>query len=769
MAEKFFEDLCTDECPNDLDYNNWLLNYFRKSSASCSIEEFAAFYLNLVKTQTEDFIKNNTSTCNTPRKQTMTNAFDAPVDDTPQQYVNERKTFFGTDQRNDSLRENFAVESTDRTNKRQASRELFMKQEVNSPALNKTFDSPVQILSRKSGPFQSSTPVTSFSRSIRNDETLNNTIPSQSLRSTRDSTSFNDQSNKTFRNTSKNSLDLSSKDNSTNRRNTSSPFCLGDFINTSNVSNSGKGGRKKNSSSQQNSLNQSLTINNSDFPSLGESPNEPKPQVKKNENKPKKRVVPTTVSRQTTPGEPSFTSSSFKSDNNLLNLTPMESDDSFDILSERRKLCDQRDSAFKDFATEQEPQRSLHAMVRANLPTVAQSVGSPRKISSFQYDDSKVEKKEILTLMAKIYSFLLDMNLIPNILSEFCYLFNLLNTDHELPEQLHSQSNNQYKSSVELASNLLRNLHNCIFFTVLVLNSQRKNLVLLDVMTLRVLIDNVRIQQLATELYDFVRVVMLKKSQLDSSNKNYSTSGSNVSKVVFFQQETDNRDNFPSDREFGAFKKQRDMFYSILRTWELKHLDQSWDFASKLGLRVRSLITLMEHPINMAHLAKLFTAQLIISCNFDNSANELQMVLPNIDLSKLSKLRQRLVAPSQFSTQYLFSGNQAFFRDFIICCDNFLIFMEQLKISLISELMTINDSSMETLCIVPGSDDDNNEVKSKQEFIVSAEMMTTMRVLAKFVGYVISRPHSYEGYRNSLVDQKQSQIRNMVRFISDKL
>lgn len=112
--------------------------------------------------------------------------------------------------------------------------------------------------------------------------------------------------------------------------------------------------------------------------------------------------------------------------------------------------------------------------------------------------------------------------------------------------------------------------------------------------------------------------------------------------------------------------------------------------------------------------------------------NELQMALPNIDLSKLSKLRQRLVAPSLFSTQYLFPGNQAFFRDFIICCDFHSMFIEQLKIALISELLQMNDSSIETLCITHGNvnnntaasttnddDNDNKEKNLQQEFIVS--------------------------------------------------
>lgn len=55
------------------------------------------------------------------------------------------------------------------------------------------------------------------------------------------------------------------------------------------------------------------------------------------------------------------------------------------------------------------------------------------------------------------------------------------------------------------------------------------------------------------------------------------------------------------------------------RTWDFKHLNPTWNFLVELGGKVRSLLAIMEHPINMAHLAKLFTAQLVQSCNFDVS------------------------------------------------------------------------------------------------------------------------------------------------------
>lgn len=55
------------------------------------------------------------------------------------------------------------------------------------------------------------------------------------------------------------------------------------------------------------------------------------------------------------------------------------------------------------------------------------------------------------------------------------------------------------------------------------------------------------------------------------------------------------------------------------RTWEEKHLSPSWSFENELGRKVRALLDVMDHPINMAHLAKLFTSQLILSCHFSVS------------------------------------------------------------------------------------------------------------------------------------------------------
>lgn len=740
MAEKVFEDLVAAQAEG-ADVDKWLLERFKSPSAACSIDEFAAFYLGLVKTQTDEFIKNNTSTNNTPRKMTLTEPPDS---------------ILKRDERRSSVEHNKSQDN--QIAKRQPSRELFSSQNRNSPHTldSQNAESPFPLDRKNFMQLDSSTPNRTLNQSRSSiDVTPTNTSTPTSFKTSSRNSSY-DQSSSTCRNTSKNSLDFSSKNNSVNRRmNLSSPLCLADFINTSNVSGSGKSGKKKGASQVSPSVDQTTPkLSNLDFPTLGSTPQSDTKTQQKKGDKPKRRVAPTLVSRNSTPGSSNFFSSSFQSDNNLLSVNAFETEE-IDMLSERRSMRNERDAISKNLPQEIEQRVHLHTILRENLPAALQS---PRKAPAFKFDETKIEEKVLLTIMGKIYSFLLDLNMVPNILTEYSYLFNLLNSECEPLEQLSSQ--NLGKSTIDIASNVLKNLNNCVFFTLVVLNCQRKCLLLLDIMTLRVLVENERIQELATELCEHLRIAVQQKSQLDSSTKHSKVAGNSMSNVVLFQQENDNRDNFPSDREFGAFKKQRDAFYSILRSWELKHLDQTYDFQKDLGSKIRSLITLMEHPINMAHLAKLFTAQLIISCNFDNSANELQMVLPNIDLGKLSKLRQRLVAPSQFSTQFQFPGNQAFFRDFIICCDQHTIFMEQLKISLVSELMQINDSSMDTLCITQSNDD---EKSFREEFIVRAETMTTMRVLAKFIGFAATRPYCYDGYRNPLVDQKQLHIRNMVR------
>lgn len=332
-----------------------------------------------------------------------------------------------------------------------------------------------------------------------------------------------------------------------------------------------------------------------DFPSLGQTSNESgagagvgsaavKMQMQQSKEKPKKRVMPITVSRKASGSSSSnvgtnFISSSFQSENNLLTVTAVEADNNsvFDVIPEREMLREHRDAITRDFGSEKKPIRNLHALIRENLqssPSASMTtmMGSPVHKSSssatlLEYDESKVERRDLLMALAKLYSFIIDMNHVPNILSEISYLVNLLNTEHNPYEhQQKHQQNNQKLSLSDIATHLLKNFHNCIFFATCVLDHQKQTLAMLDCTTIRVLCDYERIQKLTASLYVYLRNVMQKKMQMDTLARSKSRGNANsINKVVFYQQETDNRDNFPSDREFGAFKKQRDMFYSILR------------------------------------------------------------------------------------------------------------------------------------------------------------------------------------------------------------
>lgn len=581
-----------------------------------NLSHFIPFHFHVIDDECR-FIKNNTSTCNTPRKITTSIADnDHSIVQSHQQLTNKG---IGTGN-NDSDGPNQQLQRTlvnDGSNvggdvslvKRQISRELFVNRDDNNSDTidnrvgvdgddkmrNNSFlrgsghqlksvnqsgneslslgENSQSMMGRKMGRNESdisgcnkaptSTPLNSFNKSNRSfDATPSNTSTPNSFKIQ----SF-EQSSLMNRNNSRKTPNDSSRNTSFNRRNTSSPLCLGDFMSASVTSVTGKNSKKKNSSH----LADGASFSALEFPSLGE---ESSCQQKRNvlDQKPKKRVVPITISRRVSSDMPAFTSSSFQSDNNLLNVSTHEANESDNAMIERRMLKDCKDAISKDFTKEHEPQRNLYTLIKENLPAssiILATPGKVRKHSTLQYDETKVEHKEMLKVMAKIYSFMLDMNLMPNILSELSYLINLLNTDFDPYEQLNDQNQmtSNQKSPNDIAGHILKSLNNCIHFSTLVLISQKHVLALFDVTTIRVLIDNERIQQLAMELYEYLKTIQQRKSQLDvtMTMKMSTHSNNSISSVVFYQQDTDNRDNFPSDREFGAFKKQRDLFYGILR------------------------------------------------------------------------------------------------------------------------------------------------------------------------------------------------------------
>lgn len=145
--------------------------------------------------------------------------------------------------------------------------------------------------------------------------------------------------------------------------------------------------------------------------------------------KPKKRVVPITLSTKTSGGTYStFTSSSLHGENNLAPFMRHEAEQEPDQ-NERMMLKNCKATISKDFLMEQEPKRNLHALIKENLPVVGKELVWTNFL--VHYDESKIEEKEIIEKLAQIYALIMDLNLVPNILTELAYLINLLNSDFD--------------------------------------------------------------------------------------------------------------------------------------------------------------------------------------------------------------------------------------------------------------------------------------------------------------------------------------------------
>ena len=120
----------------------------------------------------------------------------------------------------------------------------------------------------------------------------------------------------------------------------------------------------------------------------------------------------------------------------------------------------------------------------------------------------------------------------------------------------------------------------------------------------------------------------------------------NVSPIegVTFQADTDNRHNFPNEASFHVFKKQRDGFFELMRGWQEKHAQADWSLLQHDSRRIFELVTSRATVASHVHLARLFTAQLLLTCR-----NEVSMVGESDDEQHIALLAQlKLQNPDKF-------------------------------------------------------------------------------------------------------------------------
>ncbi|XP_023167053.2 protein disks lost [Drosophila hydei] len=491
----------------------------------------------------------------------------------------------------------------------------------------------------------------------------------------------------------------------------SSSFCLGDFLLNTTPNHSQQRSKKKQLTPQSNT-----TQDNANNKS----------------QKPRRRVVPMTISKNVSSCSSFGDTSSFSNENNLLRLSQtceLDRSQGAELEQEARKTLLLRRQEIKSEApVEQEREREREQNIRDIEPVSLEHV---RQTKSLQ-------------VLASIYALLMNLNLVPNVLSEIGYALQLLNIRNVEADE------NPTKSEPEASFALLTGYKECIYFAVQLLEQQKELLMQLDRKSLAVLLQHERLSLLSKEMQSQLELTYQQKQQLKSKWENFPEIP-NPQQNVYYQHEKDSRDNFPTQQEFGAFKTQRDLFYKALKQWEQLHLNRVFCFARDLGNCVREIFAQSEHAVNMAHFAKLFVSQLLMSSGETHeSPEELGLKL---DQQRLNRLAQRLIT-SNSSVEDQFPRTQAFFRDFIGECGS-LAFLVQLQLALYVQLLRHNDSSFELLPLNPDGEEDGEVVQSP--FIVRPQALAELLMLAKFLGYVCAFP--YNRSPNSYACPQQLQLR----------
>ncbi|NWR00379.1 CDAN1 protein, partial [Paradoxornis webbianus] len=465
-----------------------------------------------------------------------------------------------------------------------------------------------------------------------------------------------------------------------------------------------------------------------------------------NKSKPSRRINPTPVSAERPLSKPKtcFTSTPvsqspaarWAAGSSLEAFTAVQEGNLSSVISnslqeEREMLKKERYRISFDPGTPTKPSytRSASLPAESHLVTCA----SPAKVSC----------KKQLECLAQLYSSCIAENLVPNIFLELFFVLQLLtskgtstaedgDSDPEISERNRDVSERQHFESV----------HNCVYFAVRVLDYQYEIISHLEKGMLKLLAESERIALFSPTLHKRLR------QAYESSTAKVSLLLPCSVQSVSFQPETDNRSNFPSDRAFHIFKKQRDIFYELLREWEDNHEKTGWDFDRVLGNKIRAMMAHLSATCNHSHFARLFQKQLIQMCKGpigggasggDTPDQDVLNMLGSDNLSRLKRLQERFVVPQSIRGPCpppSFPGCQQFFRDFILSAGSYQ-FNQHLMDSLCLKILELNGL---TLVEHEHSDGeaDMEEQDEKKRFTVA---LLSLRLLAKFLGFVVFLPY----------------------------
>ncbi|XP_041971286.1 codanin-1 [Aricia agestis] len=330
-------------------------------------------------------------------------------------------------------------------------------------------------------------------------------------------------------------------------------------------------------------------------------------------------------------------------------------------------------------------------------------------------DSTKVVFKDKLDMLIQIYDILLRNNLILSINTEIYFLITIL-----LSKQIEDDYN-LFEKNVEsnIYNFILRSIHNCTYFAVKSLWHLRTTLeVILDKNSLKILGENKKVRGFFPELAKFLLNSYGLKCEAEANSEKTKTGSERFSNgIVCFNFETDNADNFPSLLSFQNFKKQRDMFYEILRWYQ--DTQSTGVPRSTFRARIKALLTCGQTAANHAHLAALFT-QMLANC-----------IPPNEQESKMSKLQRRLTCPAAPESHRLpyFNDKEIFYKEFIMYAEN-ESFRVHLRDALASEIIILDNT--------PIGGDTSNSADVGKEFL---QLSKKLGLFSKFLGYLTALPY----------------------------
>lgn len=378
-----------------------------------------------------------------------------------------------------------------------------------------------------------------------------------------------------------------------------------------------------------------------------------------------------------------------------------------------------------------------------------------------------VSKREILDVLSKVYAKMLLCNMAPNIMVELYFLMQLLTVrlalGMHLDEKPEEENGGESNLNDITRGSFLATVHNCVYFAVQVLLLAWDLVCQLDRGTLHLLLEHPRVMNFSTELHG----CLLSHLETPLQSPLLLQAKSPIASVSF-QSDTDNRNNFPSDQAFQVFRKQRDLFYEMLRVWEGNHLTPGWSFSYALGSRIRQMFSLHPTPTNYAHFARLFQSQLLTMCTGDQSCPFKQQDAEDLGFlttlrvhhpGKYQRLYERLVTPSKFGGPCptpTFPGAQDFFRAFLVTADS-PSFNCHLRDVLTSEILKVSEQKL-----VISETDEGGPPDSLGRGEARAAVLR-LRLLAKFLGLLEFLPYQTSESLPENVTAYQVSVRNRVK------